>query len=160
MGDFKSRSRRAVICTVLPVSQAVNDCSLVLNSINSKRKWTHIWFFWGLFFVLCFCLFVLFRFIKHSAFLCIKARGSGEVFTLISISVRGIDVTWLTAYTAADIWKIHSSAQSTEKHRLIFLHAMTESNNSGGCSCMSLNNLSQGVTKGWDRMLSLKIKLK
>lgn len=75
-----------VICTVLPVSPAINDDVLLLNSINSKRK-----------------LIESSLFTKHPAFLCIKAEDSRETYTLISISVRGIKVIWLAAYKIGDI---------------------------------------------------------
>lgn len=75
-----------VICTVLPVSPAINDDVLLLNSINSKRKLTESSLF-----------------TKHPAFLCIKAEDSRETYTLISISVRGIKVIGLAAYKIGDI---------------------------------------------------------
>lgn len=74
------------MCTALPVSPAVNDYALLLNSINSERKLTESPLF-----------------TKHPAFFCIKAGDSGEPFTLIPISVKGIKVIWLAAYKIGDI---------------------------------------------------------
>lgn len=72
--------------TVLPVSQAINDCVLLLNSINSKKK-----------------LIESPLFTEHPPCLCMKVRDSRETYTLISILVREIKVTWPAAWELGDI---------------------------------------------------------